>query len=226
MLSLAARSVAQVLSPPFRSILWKSLGITIALLAVVWIGIEWAVTYFIDIQAYPWADTAIGVLTGIGAFIGLGFLIAPVATIFVALYQDEIAEKVESADYPSDPPGRAMPLIPSIILSLKFLGVVILGNLFALILLLVPGINIVAFFLVNGYLIGREFFEFAAMRFAPPAEARLLRKAHGGTVFLAGLVIAGVLAIPIVNLLAPIFGTVLMVHLHKRLTGSRPLPRD
>lgn len=225
MLALAARSFAQVLSPPFRSILWKSLGITLALLALVWLGISTAVGYFVDIAAYPWLDTAVNVLTGIGALIGLGFLIAPVATIFVALYQDEIAEKVEAADYPADPPGRAMPLIPSIVLSLKFLGIVILGNLFALFLLLVPGINIVAFFLVNGYLIGREFFEFAAMRFHPPETARQLRSAHGGTVFFAGLLIAGILAIPLVNLLAPIFATVLMVHLHKRLAARTAATR-
>jgi uncharacterized protein involved in cysteine biosynthesis len=44
------------------------------------------------------------------------------------------------------------------------LGIVLVGNIIALMLLLVPGVNIVAFFLVNGYLLGREFFEFAAMR--------------------------------------------------------------
>jgi CysZ protein len=71
---------------------------------------------------------------------------------------------------------------------------------------------------VNGYLLGREFFEFAAMRFRPPEEARAFRKAHGTTVFLAGLLIAGFLAVPILNLLTPIFATVMMVHLHKRLT--------
>ncbi|WP_319772361.1 sulfate transporter family protein [Breoghania sp.] len=220
MLSLALRSFAQVLSPPFRVILWKSLGITVALLAVVWFAIEWAVGHFVDLSAYPWAQTTLSIVTGFGAFVGLGFLIAPVAAVFIALFQDEIAEKVEAADYPDDPPGTAMPLLPSLVLSVKFLGVVLLGNVLALLLLLVPGINIAAFFLVNGYLIGREYFEFAAMRFAPPRDARLLRKARGGQVFLAGLVVAGVLAIPIVNLLAPIFGTVLMVHLHKRTTGS------
>ncbi|WP_107989096.1 sulfate transporter family protein [Breoghania corrubedonensis] len=223
MLSLAMRSIAQVLSQPFRAILWKSLGITIALLVVIWLAIEWAVTYLVDISAYPWADTAFSVVTGIGAFIGLGFLIAPVATVFVALYQDEIAEKVERADYREDPPGRPMPLIPSVLLSVKFLGIVILGNIIALFLLLIPGVNVVAFFLVNGYLIGREYFEFAAMRFMTPADAKRLRKAHGAEVFVAGLIVACVLAIPIVNLLAPIFGTVLMVHLQKRISGRIPL---
>ncbi len=96
----------------------------------------------------------------------------------------------------------------AILASIKFFGVVIIGNLIALMLLFIPGINIIAFFLVNGYLLGREFFEFAAMRFRSAEEAKLLRSRHSGTVFAAGLVIALFLAVPIVNLLTPLFAAV------------------
>ena len=65
-----------------------------------------------------------------------------------------------------------MPALRSLVLALKFFGIVILGNLLALLLLLIPGVNIGAFFLVNGYLLGREFFEFAAMRFRPEPRPR------------------------------------------------------
>jgi uncharacterized protein involved in cysteine biosynthesis len=42
-------------------------------------------------------------------------------------------------------------------------------------------------------------------------------------VFVGGLFIAGFVAIPIVNLATPLFGTAFMVHMHKRLTGrERP----
>jgi len=104
--------------------------------------------------------------------------------------------------------------------SLKFFAVVVLGNIVALLLLLVPGINIAAFFIVNGYLLGREFFEFAAMRFRPEAEARALRRKYAGTVFLAGLLIAAFLAVPLLNLLTPLFAAAMMVHLHKAV-GAR-----
>ena len=85
-----------------------------------------------------------------------------------------------------------------------------------------PGINIAAFFLVNGYLLGREFFEFAAMRFRSEAEAKALRRKHAGTVFLAGLVIAAFLAIPLLNLLTPLFAAAMMVHLHKMVSATDP----
>jgi CysZ protein len=88
----------------------------------------------------------------------------------------------------------------------------------ALFLLFIPGVNLVAFFLVNGYLLGREFFEFAAMRFRSPDEAREFRVKHALTVFLAGLVIAAFLAIPLLNLLTPLFAAGMMVHLHKLIS--------
>ncbi|NRG16563.1 sulfate transporter family protein [Rhizobiales bacterium] len=225
MIAAAIRAMSQVFQPAFRAIFWKSLGFTLAALFLIWIALNGLVAGFVDLP-YPWLDTALSILTGVGAFIGLGFLVAPVTAMFAAIFQDDIALIVEREDYPADGPGRAMPLPESIWLTVKFTGIVILANIFALMLLLVPGINLVAFFLVNGYLLGREFFEFAATRFMPQADAKALRRAHGATVFLAGLVIAGVLAVPILNLVTPIFATIFMVHLYKRLARGKAAAAD
>jgi len=221
MFQAAARAMSQVFEPPFRAIFWKMLGYTLGVLVVIWIVLQGLVTNFVALP-YGWMETALSVLTGIGAVFALGFLIAPISALFAGLFQDDIADIVEARDYPADPPGKALPLAQSVGQTIKFTGVVILGNLFALLLLLVPGINLVAFFLVNGYLLGREFFEFAAMRFMPPAEAKAFRKARGGTVFLGGLVIACLLAVPILNLVTPIFATIFMMHLYKLLAARQP----
>ena len=92
-------------------------------------------------------------------------------------------------------------------------------NLAALLLLLVPGVNLIIFFLANAYLLSREYFELAAMRFASPAEARALRQQNAVTVFFAGFLIAPLLMVPILNLITPVYGTAFMVHLHKRLAA-------
>ena len=60
------------------------------------------------------------------------------------------------------------------------------------------------------------------MRYRSPAEARLFRAKHASTVLLAGLLIAAFLAIPLVNLLTPLFAAGLMVHLHKALSRQDP----
>jgi len=73
------------------------------------------------------------------------------------------------------------------------------------------------FFVANGYLLGREYFQFAALRFMSPSEADELRHQTKGTVFIAGLVIAGFLTIPLLNLLTPLFAAAFMTHVYKKL---------
>ncbi|MBN9672823.1 sulfate transporter family protein [Roseibium aggregatum] len=229
MFQAAFRAMSQVFEPPFRSIFWKMLGYTLGILIVIWIALQSVVGYLLGLAAteygdgsswISWAEWSVSILTGIGAVFVLGFLIAPISALLAGLFQDEIADILETRDYPADRPGTALPLSQSIVQTIKFTGVVILGNLLALVLLLVPGVNLIAFFLVNGYLLGREFFEFAAMRFLPPAEAKAFRRARGGTVFLGGLVIACLLAVPVLNLVTPIFATIFMIHVYKKLASA------
>lgn len=225
----AARAAAsRLLTPEFRSVLFKSLGLTILVLIAAWFGL----TGLFSATAMPWIDTLLpgvpdwvgwlgvfgAIIAGVGLALALALLIAPVTAVVASMFLDEVAEVIEVEDYPHDQPGKALPAARSMILSLKFFVVVVIGNLIALVLLLVPGINIAAFFLVNGYLLGREFFEFAAMRHRPEREAKAMRSRHTLTIFLAGLVIAGFLSIPVVNLLTPLFASAMMVHLHKMLS--------
>ncbi|RVD14964.1 MAG: sulfate transporter family protein [Mesorhizobium sp.] len=222
----AARTAAlELLSPPFRAVFLKTLGLTLLALVALWFGL----TSLVEWLALPWLQTLLpgipswagwlgGIIAAIALAFGMALLIAPVTAVVAGLFLDDIAEVVERTDYPGDPTGRAMPALRSLVLSARFLAVVILGNIVALLLLLVPGVNIAAFFIVNGYLLGREFFEFAAMRFRGEEEARALRRHYAGTVFLAGLLIAAFVAVPLLNLLTPLFAAAVMVHLHKAIS--------
>ena len=231
-LDAARLSLANLFAPETRSVFWKVLGLTILALVALWFAVREVFIWL----ALPWIDTlmpgtpvwagwltfVLGIFASLGLALVLALLLAPVTALIAGFFLDDVADVIEKRDYPNEPPGRPLPLGEAIAGSLKFLGVVILGNLLALVLLLVPGVNLVAFFLVNGYLLGREFFEFAAMRYRAPAEARLFREKHRSTVFLAGLLLAGFLAVPFVNLLTPLFAAGLMVHLHKRLSAKDP----
>lgn len=228
----ARAAIARLPTPEFRAVLIKTIGLTLLMLAGLWFGLRELFAAF----AWPWFDAMLpglpewagwfglvgAIIAGVGLALALALLIAPVTAIIAGLFLDDIAAVVEREDFPSDPSGKPMPAIRSVVLALKFFGIVVLGNLVALFLLLIPGVNIAAFFLVNGYLIGREFFEFAAMRFRPEREAKLLRRKHAGTVFLAGLIIAAFLSVPVINLATPLFAAALMVHLHKMISASDP----
>jgi CysZ protein len=146
-----------------------------------------------------------------------------VTSLIAGLYLDDIAAVVEREHYPSDPPGRELATLPAIGLAIKFFLVVLAVNIVALLLLLVPGVNLVAFYIGNGYLLGREYFELAAMRHIAPAEARRLRKANRLTVFLSGLIIAGLASVPILNLVTPLFATAFMVRIYKGLARRAKL---
>lgn len=228
----ALMSLRNLFAPETRTVFWKTLGLTILVLIGLWFGLRESFIAFVmpllqglipDLPDWAgWLTFIFGIFASIGLALGLALLLSPVTAIIAGLFLDDVAEVVERRDYPNDAPGKAMPIGEAIVASIKFFGIVIIGNLIALMLLFIPGINIIAFFLVNGYLLGREFFEFAAMRFRSAEEAKLLRSRHSGTVFAAGLVIALFLAVPIVNLLTPLFAAGLMVHLHKALTARDP----
>lgn len=216
MIEAALASVRQIFTPKFRTVLIKTMALTLALLALVWVGLEKLVVAALALPIaapYPWLTAILSFIGGIGLFIGLAFLITPVSFLVAGFFFDELAEDVERELDPNEAPGRALPLGQATWLAVEFAAVALIVNLIALLLLLAPGVNAVAFFGANAYLFGRGYFELAAMRYVPATEARRLRKANELRLFTAGLVMAAMLAIPIVNLLTPLFGTAFMVRI-------------
>jgi len=226
MLAAAGQAFQELFTPPFRAVLFKCVGLTIGLLALLVVAIMWGFGYFAALPG--WIETTVQWLGGLALVVGSIFLIPPATSLIAGLYLDDIAAVVEQQHYPSDPPGCELPALQAIGLALKFFIVVVLVNILALFLLLVPGVNLIAFYLGNGYLLGREYFELAAMSHLAPAEARRLRKANRLMVFLCGLVIAGLASVPILNLVTPLFATSFMVRVYKglaRRAGLSPVPQ-
>ena len=226
MIETAIQAFGETFSPPLRRILLKSIGLAFLLLIVLGMILQGAITHLVALP-YPF-DMALAIFTALGIIAGAIYLMPPITSLVAALFLDDIAEQVERRNYPADPVGKALPVTTSALLSLRFFGLVLAVNLIALVLLILPGVNIAVFFFANGYLLGREYFELAAMRHLPLAEARQLRKANRITVLLCGLIIAGIASIPILNLITPLFATAFMVRIYKglsRASGLRVAPR-
>jgi len=223
----ALRAFGDLFSAPIRNVFWKVIGLTLLFLVALWFLLR---LLFLDL-AMPyieewlpnigewtgWLSLFASVVAAIGLAAGLAFLIAPVSAVIAGLFLDDAADSVEKASYAADTPGEALPVGQSILSSLRFFLVVIAANLVALIFLLVPGINLVIFFVVNGYLLGREYFEVAASRYLGPERARAWRSRNQGRVWLAGLAIGLFLLVPILNILTPLFAAIFMVHYVKAL---------
>src|SRR5271166_4848590 len=203
MLADAFESFAQILSPPFRRVMWKSLGLTTAILVLAGVGLDRLALSFIHVGP-AWLGTVLSVVVALGLIAGM---------IFLA----DIAAIVEREIDPVGAPGRPLPLAASVATGLRFAALSILINIVAIVLTLFTGVGFVSFFLLNGYLLGREYFEFVAMRHTPPAQAAALRLRYGWQVYLAGIIVSGVVAVPVLNLLTPLFATAFMTRLYKRV---------
>lgn len=235
MLDAAAKAIAQMFSPPFRSVLMKSILLALVLIVVMAIGLHRGLSWLAG-EGGQWAEGALGpgahtplsvvlwfvsIATGLGILFGSVFLMPAVTSLVASFFVDDIAAEVERVHYPADPPGRPVPVASAAWEGGKTALLAVLLYLLALPMLLLAGIGAVVFFFVTAFLLGREYFELAAMRFRPPAEAKAFRKRHAAKALTAGLMIAAFVSIPILNLATPLFGMALMVHVHKKLSGGR-----
>lgn len=190
----------------------KSALASLGLLAVLVAALAW-LTQALVATGIGWLDPLLPWLTGAGGLVAAVFLL-PVATMSVmGLFADEVAAAVEDRNYPDWPPASPQGVLEALGQAMRLLVAAALLNLVALPLyLLLPGANLVIFLVLNGYLLGREYFETVAQRRLAARDVSRVRRRHRGRIFLAGVAVAGLALVPIVNLLVPVVGTALMVH--------------
>jgi CysZ protein len=236
MLPAAFSALSQILSPPMRAILWRAIGLALVLVAALAIALQRLLSWFAT-SGEVWLEALLGpgfhtplnilawivsIAAGLGVVLGAVFLMPAITSLVAGVFVDDVADQVERAHYPAERPGAALPVGLAMTEGVKTAALTILVYLIALPFVFVAGLGFIAFFIATAWLLGREYFELAAMRFRPPAEAKAMRKQNAATVFAAGLIIAAFVSIPIVNLATPLFGMAFMVHMHKRLSGPRP----
>jgi uncharacterized protein involved in cysteine biosynthesis len=232
MLDAAAQALAQMFSPPFRAVLMKSIGLGLILIVIVGIGLHHLLDWLAG-AGEGFAENALGpsahgplavfsfilsIAAGLGIVVGSVFLMPAVTALVASFFVDDIALEVERSRYPGEPAGKPLPLLRAIIEGVRTALLAIAVYLVAVPFLLFAGFGAIIFFFCTAYILGRAYFELAALRYRPVAEARALRKRHEGMVFVAGMFIAAFVSIPILNLATPLFGMAFMVHMHKRLS--------
>ena len=235
MLDAAVKALSQILSPPMRSILWRSIGLALVLITVLAIGLQRLLSWFAT-SGEGWAEAMLGpgyhtllnltswvvsIAAGLGVVLGGIFLMPAVTSAIAGFFVDDVGDLVEREYYPAEEPGRALPITLATIEGVKIALLTILVYLIALPFVLLAGAGFLIFFIATAWLLGKQYFELAAMRFRPPAEAKAMRKYHAATVFTAGLFIAAFVSIPIVNLATPLFAMAMMVHVHKRVMAEQ-----
>lgn len=214
MLAALSKTLGQITDPRIRSILWKTLLLALGLFILLFmgVGVMLSETQFF---AMGWLESTMEWLGGIATLVLAWILFPSVVVLILSFFLEDVAQAVEDRHHPDLGPARVQPWREVVVIAMKFAFIAIVLNVLTLplyILLYFVGIGIVLYYLLNGYLLGREYFELVALRRLTAADAATLRRAFSGRIVLCGALIAFLSSLPLINLLAPVMGTMLMVH--------------
>ncbi|MBA3323881.1 MAG: EI24 domain-containing protein [Rhodobacteraceae bacterium] len=223
------RALGQMGDPRFRAVLLRALLVVVLALAAVF----WAVVFGLgrvlpETVTLPWLGE-VGFVGALLSWAALGLMLAlsvvlmvPATAAAAGFFLDDVAAAVEARHYPGLPPALSPGLARQAWDAARFLGLVLAANAAALVVYVaVPPLAPVVFWLVNGFLLGREYFQLVSLRRLGPAEAVRLRRRHAGRIWLAGVAMALPLSLPLVNLFVPIFGVAVFTHQFHRLAPDR-----
>ena len=221
------KAVAQLSDSRFQRVVMLGIGLTIALLVAIYAGF---------LMLIDWADPSALTLPGVGQVTWLGdllswgslilmivasmFLMVPVASAMTSFFLDDVAQAVEDRHFPHLPPVPHVGFLEGLRDTINFLGVLLVGNILAFVLAaLLPIFALPIFYMLNGYLLGREYFTLAAQRREGREGAKALRKNYSGQIWIAGCLMAVPLSFPLVNLFIPVLGAATFTHLYHRLAS-------
>jgi CysZ protein len=218
------RALAALFEPPMRQVVALSLGLAVLTFAMLWLAVA-AVLYHTNFFDWRLLNWLVDLLGGLAVLVLSWLLFPAIVTLIMGFYLERVAAAVETLDYPGCGPPREQPLGEMLAVMLRLSGLTLTLNILALpVYLLVPGINLVLFLVLNGYLLGRGYFEVVALRRLDVGETRAVRSRFAGRIFLGGVAIAGLFALPLVNLVAPVIGTAFMLHIFEALPRIEPHP--
>ena len=211
MLRALPLAFAQLFDPSARRVLWLSIASTLGLLVASVVGVGWLIAG-VQWVGIGWVDGIIDAL-GTAAALVLAWLLFPgLLATMTALLVDPIARAVEARYYPGLPPPRRQAAVDALVAGVRLGVLALVLNLVALPLYLVPGLNLVLFLALNGYVIARAYFEQVAVRRLALPEARALFARHRLALWLSGIIITFMTTVPLLNLVVPILATALMTH--------------
>jgi CysZ protein len=216
MFASIARAARLIFDPSFAGIALRSALLTLLLFLFCLAGAEILVAR-LPVLGNPEFNRALELLAPVLFVFLLAVLGAPVAALFGTFFLDRVAGRIEARDYPQAPalPTRFWPALRA---GLRLAGMVLGADLLLLPLDIgLPGLGELLSVIANGWLLGWEYFELAALRHLTVGEADALRKSHGWQVWGGGIAIAFLSEVPLLDLVAPLFGTALMVHLFHRI---------
>lgn len=206
-----SRALGQLFDPRILTLLGLCAVLSSACFVAAWFGVDWLLEA--GLSEYVSSSWLLGTLGGVVTLVLAWFLFPFVASAFVLLFLERVARIVEARHYPDLPPAPGLPWLAAIGSSLGFLASVLGANALLLALLVFfPIAYPIGYLVVNGWLLGREYFELVALRRISPAAARTMRDRRRPELLLTGIGLTFLFTLPVVNLVIPILATATLVH--------------
>lgn len=217
MFSAFALAIEQLAERRIRRVIVRSLMLTIALYVGL-CAVVWGALFGTPLLSHlGWWGKGIEWFGGLAIPVVALILLPALMASMIGLFLDEVVDAVEERNYPGLPAPRRIPLLEAVLGSLRLSAMVIGLNLLILPLFLIPVVGQIAYYAINGYLIGREYFSLVALRRAEPLVVAGQFSGALGALWVAGVIITVLSTIPVVNLIAPVIGVAAMVHMARRL---------
>ncbi len=220
------RSWQQLLHPKFRGVMLTAVGAAAATLVILTMALNayWPESYSVG---WEWLDEFGDWIASAGFWavvtVGSYFLFPGIVTMVMSVLADQIATAVEEEYYPNRPGTRKVPISDVLWSATKLTILMVTINLLAAVPYLIlffftASTGALALFIaINGYLLGREYYEMVAIRHVNQRAVTTSRIANSGKIFIAGALIAGMFLVPFLNILAPIIGAAMMTHIVHQL---------
>jgi CysZ protein len=211
-------SFAQLGDRRIVGVFLKSVLLTIILLTILgvagWFGMLWLIAWSGAGEiVYQFA----GVVAAILALVAGGVLFRAVAMLVIGLFADDVVRAVEARHYPEMlavarkvPVGRGMAM--GLGSAARFLVVNLALSPLYLVLLFTGIGPAILFFIVNGWLLGRDLGDMVAVRHIDSADLKGWRGSTAISRFMLGLIGTGLFVLPIVNLAAPVIVAAMATH--------------
>ena len=210
------KALNQMPDPAFRQAIGRTLLFSLLLFAGLLYAAWWLLSET-QLFSWGWLEAIIDVLGWVAGLIAAFVLFPGAALVIISFMLEPVARAVEAKHYPDLGPPRHQPVSEAVWIGLRYATIAVLLNLIFLPLYFVPVLNVFVFGVLNGYLLGREYFELIAPRRLEPASVRPMWKRYRGRLWIAGMIIALLLSIPFVNWIMPVAAAAFMLHIFEKL---------
>jgi CysZ protein len=216
MIAALFKALNQMPDPAFRQAIGKTFLFSFLLFVGLLFGTWWLLA---ETQLFPWAwlETTIDLLGWVAGLIAAFVLFPGAALVIISLLLEPVARAVEAKHFPDLDPPRHQPVSEALSIALRFAAITVFLNVLLLPVYFIPVLNVLVFGALNGYLLGREYFELIAPRRLEPAAIRPMWKRYRGRLWIAGVVIALLLSIPLINWVMPVAAAAFMLHIFEKL---------